>query len=119
MREDERNGNWLAIEPKSFELTMEGEGKKKKKIITERSRGIASRIRFGEEEMKNLLAGVEECCKVSAPTRRYIVWRKNGRFFRLELKENNVGRFLLCSATDAEGKKHRLYFPEGRGFLNG
>ena len=35
MREDERNGNWFAVESKSFELTIEGEGKKTKFFITE------------------------------------------------------------------------------------
>ena len=42
MRDDERNGNWFAVESKSFKFTMEGEGKKVKCFITERSRGIAS-----------------------------------------------------------------------------
>ena len=69
--------------------------------------------------MENLLAGVEECCKIPTPVRRSFVWRENERFFRLECKENIAGRFLLCSAIDPEGKKHRLFFPEGRGFLNG
>ena len=119
MREDERNGNWFAVESKSFEFTMEGEGKKTKFFITERSKGIASWIRFGVEGMHNILMGVEECCKVSVLARRSFVWRENERFFRLECRENNVGRFLLCSDTDVEGKKHRLFFLEGRGFLNG
>ena len=69
--------------------------------------------------MNNLLMGVEEYCKVSVPARRSFVRRENGRFFRLECRENNAGRFLLLSATDVEGKKHRLFFPEGRSFLNG
>ena len=119
MRDDERNGNWFAVESKSFKFTMEGEGKKAKCFITERSRGIASWIRFGVEGMNKLLEGVEECCRVSVPTSRPLEWWENGRYFRLERKENKAGRFILCSVTDAEGKKHRLVFPEGRGFLNG
>ena len=119
MREDERNGNWFAVESKSFELKLEGEGKKAKCFITERSRGIASWIRFGAEGLNKLLLGVEECCKVFVPARRPFEWRENGRYFRLESKENSAGRFLLCSITDAEGKGHRLVFPEGRGILNG
>ena len=69
--------------------------------------------------MNNLLKGVEECHKVSTPARRPFVWRENGRSFRLECKENKARRFLLCSAMDVEGKKQRLIFPEGKGFLNG
>ena len=119
MREDERNGNWFAVESKSFEFKMEGEGKKAKCFITERSRGLASWIRFGVEGMNKLLLGVEESCKAFVPARRPFEWRENGRYFRLESKENSAGRFLLCSVTDAEGKRHRLVFPEGRGILNG
>ena len=74
---------------------------------------------FGEKGMKNLLVGVEECCKVPHPARRSFVLRENARLFRPECKENNAGRFLLCSTIDAEGKKHRLFFSEGKGFLNG
>ena len=63
VRIDERNGNWFAVESKSFELTLEGKGKKTKCFITERSRGVASWIRFGVEGMEKLLRGVEECCR--------------------------------------------------------
>ena len=119
MREDERNGNWFAVESKSFEFKMEGIGIKAKCFITERSRGIVSWIRFGVEGMNKLLLGVEECRRVFVPARRPFEWRENGRFFRLESKENIAGRFLLCSVIDAEGKKHRLVFLKGRGFLNG
>ena len=116
---NERNANWFTVEAKSFEITVEGEGKKTKYFITERSRGNVSWIRFGEEGIFNLLKNVEECRNASTPVSRSLVWSEYGRFFRLECKENKDGRFLLCSAKDVEGKKHRLFFPEGRGFLNG
>ena len=35
----------------------------------------------------------------------------------MECKENDARRFLLCSTTDVEGKKHRVLFLEGRGLL--
>ena len=104
MRVDERNGNWFAVESKSFEFAMEGKGKKTKCFITERSRGAASWIRFGVEGMEKLLMGVEECCRVFDTARRTLAWRENGRSFRLESKKNNARRFLLCSVTDGEGK---------------
>ena len=46
-------------------------------------------------------------------------WRENGRRYSLELKKNNAGRFLLCLVADADGKRHRLFFPEGNGLING
>ena len=115
----EMNANWFAVEAKSFEITVEGEGKKTKYVITERSRGKVSWIRFGEEGLFNLMRNVDECRNASIPAGRSVVWREHGRFYRLERKENHDGRFLLCSAKDVEGKKHWLVFPEGRGFVNG
>ena len=50
---------WFAINSKSFELSLEGEGRKMKVFITERSRGRVSWIRFGEEGLKILLKGVD------------------------------------------------------------
>ena len=116
---NENNANWFAVEAKSFEISVDGEGKKTKYIITERSRGKVSWIRFGEEGLSNLRRNVDECRNASIPAGRSVVWRENGRLYRLERKENQNGRFLLCSAKDVEGKKHRLFFPEGRGFVNG
>ena len=113
------NANWFAVEAKTFEITVEGEGKKTKYVITERSRGKVSWIRFGEEGFFNLMRNVEECRNAAFPAGRTVVWREQGRFYRLERKENHDGRFLLCSAKDVEGKKHWLVFPEGRGFVNG
>ena len=93
--------------------------KKTKYVITERSRSYVSWIRFREEGLFNLLKNVEECLIAPTPVSRSLVWSEYGRFFRLECKENKDGRFLLCSAKDVEGKKNRLFFLEGRGFLNG
>ena len=106
------NANWFAVEAKSFEITVEGEGKKTKYVITERSRGKVSWIRFDEEGLFNLMRNVDECRNASIPAGRSVVWREHGRFYRLERKENHDGRFLLCSAKDVEGKKHWLVFPE-------
>ena len=35
------------------------------------------------------------------------------------MRKNYHGRFLLCSVTDLDGKRHRLLFPEGNGLTNG
>ena len=32
-------------------------------------------------------------------------------------KENEAGRFLLCSVVDLDGKFHNIYIPEGRGLV--
>ena len=74
---------------------MEGEGKKKRFFITERSRGLSLWIRFGEEGMRNFLTGVESCCRDSSPIRRSFEWRENGRSVRLECKKMTLGGFLF------------------------
>ena len=45
--------------------------------------------------------------------------KENGRRFSLVCKKNDVGCFILCSVIDADGKRHRLFFLEGKGLLNG
>ena len=57
----------FAIEAKSFELTVEGVGRRQKYVITERSRGVVAWIRVGEEGVRTLLRGIEVCCKVKGP----------------------------------------------------
>ena len=95
MREGKRNSNWFAVDSKSFEFTAAGEGKKIKIFITEKSRDLVSWIRFGEEGLKNLLKGVEACCRDSSSTRRSSDWKESGRSYRLDCKENHAGRYLL------------------------
>ena len=46
-------------------------------------------------------------------------WWENGRRYSLDLKENAAWRFILCSVADEDGKRHRLFFPEGGGLVNG
>ena len=46
MRVDKRNANWFAVEAKSFEITVEGEGKKQNTLLQNgvevKYRGFAS-----------------------------------------------------------------------------
>ena len=37
----------------------------------------------------------------------------------MDSKENAAGRFIQCSVADEDGKRHRLFFPEGDGLING
>ena len=46
-------------------------------------------------------------------------WWENGGRYNLELKENGAGRFIQCSVDDEDGKRHRLFFPEGDSLVNG
>ena len=98
---------------------MEGKGRHSKVIITERRRGRVSWIPFGEEGAKTLLKGVESFINEVAAQRRGYEWKENGRRFSLVCKKNDVGCFILCSVIDADGKRHCLFFPEGKGLLNG
>ena len=50
---------WFSVDSKSFEIKVEGEGRKAQVIITERRRGGSSWIRFREEGVRILLKGVE------------------------------------------------------------
>ena len=63
--------------------------------------------------------GVESFRNEAAAKRRGYEWQENGRRLSLVCKKNDVGCFTLCLVIDADGKRHRLFFPEGKGLLNG
>ena len=83
-------------------------------VITERRRGRSSWIRFGEEGARILLKGVESFRKDTGKNSGGLEWRENERRYSLELRKNDGGRFILCSVVDFDGKRHRLFFPEGK-----
>ena len=59
---------------------------------------------------KNPLGGgVELCCKEEASDSWFLEW-KVSRFYRLEHRANNGGRFFLCTVRDGEGKRHKIFF---------
>ena len=115
----EKSMKGFFVYAKSFEISVEGEGKKLKVVITERCRGLGSGIRFGEGGLKNFLKGFDSCSRVSSQSRRVFDWKENGRFYRLERRENAARRYLLCSVLDVDGKRHKLFFPEGKSLING
>ena len=110
---------WFSVESKSFEIKVEGEDRKEQVIIIERRRGRRSWIRFREGGIRILLKEVESFRREAGKTRVGVEWWENGRRYTLELKENGAGRFLQCSVDDEDGKRHRLFFPEGDGLVNG
>ena len=65
------------------------------------------------------MKGVKTVRKEESKVKRCFEWKENGRSYRLENRENKVGCFLLCSVTDRDGKRHRLFFPEGKDFIKG
>ena len=69
---------WFSIDAKSFKISMEGEGRKLKVIITERYRGLVSWIRFGKDGLKNLLKGIDFYSRVSSQSRNVFDWKENG-----------------------------------------
>ena len=69
--------------------------------------------------MKALLKGVDLFRREVVTKRRVFDWKENGRSYNLVCKENDAGSFILCSITDADGKRHGPFFPEGKGLLKG
>ena len=94
-------------------------GKQARVIITERRWGRMSWIYFGKEGAKILLKSVVSIRVDAEKNKKGVGWCENGRRYRLEMRKNEHGRFLICSATDLDGKRHRLFFPEGNGLING
>ena len=98
---------------------MEGEDNNLKGFTTKRRKGYVSSIRFGGARLRNLLKGVEIVCKEESKLKRCFEWKENVRSYRLENRENKAGCFLLYSVTNGDGKRHRLFFTKGKGFIKG
>ena len=96
-----------------------GEGSKTKVVITERRWGRTSWIRFGVEGARTFLKSMVSLKTEADKNFEGLGWCENGRRYSLEMRKNYHGCFLLCSATDLDGKRHRLLFPEGNGLING
>ncbi|RVX01710.1 hypothetical protein CK203_024397 [Vitis vinifera] len=109
----------FVVESKSFEILINPSGGKLRGIIMERSKGFSNWIRFGEFGLRCLLGGVEACCREDKFGKVIKTWEEEGRKFRLELRANGAGRFILCSVRDLEAKRFSLVFPEGRGLIGG
>ena len=116
MREGRR---WFTIEAKSYEILVEGVGRRKQFFIAEKSKGGISWIRFGEESLGSVLKGVNECRRKKVSDRWRLEWREEKRSFRLERRSNKASSFLLCEVRDEEGKKHSLIFSEGKDTKKG
>lgn len=95
------------------------EGRKLKASVTERSHGHVSWIRFGEVSLRNLVGGIEICCKDSKSVLCSFDWKENGREYNLVCYENGTGRFLVVTIKDSEGKKFRVFIPEGNRLIKG
>ena len=119
MRIDRQRRRWFSIESKSFEIEVEGEGRKEQVIITEIRRGRSSWIRFREEGVRSLIKGVESFRRETGKISEGVEWWENERRYSLDSKENAVGRFIQCLVADEDDKRHRLFFSEGDGLVNG
>ena len=114
-----RRRRWFSVDSKSFMIEEVGVGSKTKVVITERRWGRMSWIRFGEEGARTFLKSVVLLRTEADKNFEGLGWCENGRRYSLEMRKNSFGRFLLCSVTDLDGKRHRLLFPEGNGLING
>ena len=114
-----RRRRWFSVDFKSFEIEELGDGNKAKVIIKERRWGRMSWIRFGEEGARTLLKSVVSLRIEVDKNIEGLGWCENGRRYSLEMRKNDHGRFLLCSVSDLDEKRHRLLFPEGNGLING
>ena len=110
---------WFSVDTKSFMIEEVGDGTKTRVVITERRWGRTSWIRFGAEGARTFLKCVVSLRTEADKNYEGLGWCENGRRYSLEMRKNFHGRFLLCSATDLDGKRHRLLFPEGNGLING
>ena len=62
---------WFTVEARSFEILVEGVGRRKQFFIIEKGKGGILWIWFGEGSLGTLWKGVNECCRKKVPDK----WR--------------------------------------------
>ena len=110
---------WLAVEAKTFEISIEEKNKKLRGCIWERCKGATSWVRFGESSLQRLLLGIEDCDMISRNQEWFANWEEEGRSYKLERRSNKAGNFLYCSVRDAGWKRFDICIPEGKGLVRG
>lgn len=98
---------------------MEDQGRKIKGIVVERSRGRVSWVRFGETGLGNLVGCLELCCRDGNFINHSFDWSELGRMYRVDSWKNEAGRFILVSIKDPEGKRLKVFIPEGKSLIKG
>ena len=69
--------------------------------------------------MSLLLEGVEDFYQKESLKEFKNSWVEEGRSYKLQLRSNEVGRYLLCSIFFVEAKRFVLIFPDGKGLPGG
>ena len=93
---------WFGIESKSFKISVELSKGKLFGVITKRGRKFSTWIRFGERGLSLLLEGVEERCQKESLKEFKNSWVEGGRSYKLQLHNNEAGRYLLCLVFSVE-----------------
>ena len=78
---------------------------------------MVSWVIFGGEGLCNLLDGIEFCCKEGGTSKKIFEWKENWRFYKMESNKNDAGKYLSCFIIDGEGKRHKIFIPEGWGMI--
>lgn len=94
------------IQPQHITSTLEGEGKKLKGLLIERSRGLISWVRFGE-------TGGFICCRDSTDPST----QRKMEVYRLDYRENSAGSVLSMGVRDVEGKRFKVFIHEGKDLV--
>ncbi|RVW18248.1 hypothetical protein CK203_109313 [Vitis vinifera] len=102
---------WFPVEVNPFEISIEEASGKLRGVIVKRGRGCSSWIRFGEVSLRNLLKGVEACCREESLVCNK-AWRKNGRAFKLERCANEDGRLFFAHKLCSPGLR---FLPHSEG----
>lgn len=90
---------WFGVESIFFEILIKEVKRKLVGKICERGQDFSSWIRFGGKGLALLLEGVEACCAIRDGKSFRLDWMEDGRSYKLVLRNNRAGQFLLCTAT--------------------
>ena len=102
----------------SFKISMEGEGRKLKVFITERSSGFILWIHFGEESEKSS-QGDRKLWESLDFSKEFCCLEVEWQVIQIGMQEEQHGEISVVLYNRRGGKRHKLFILEGRGIING
>ena len=108
---------FFRIDSKSFEVRFVWSKGKGEVQIVEKGKGFRRWIKASRGVVVWFLKSIEACCKWRGKKLFKGDVNDRGRRFRIEMRQNDVGRYLLFSILSGDDRRYFIIIPEGFDLL--
>ncbi|RVX00292.1 hypothetical protein CK203_024581 [Vitis vinifera] len=108
---------FFRIDSKSFEVRIVWSKSKGEVQIVEKGKGFRRWIKASRGVVVWILKSIEACCKWRGKKPFMGDVNDRGRRFRIEMRQNDAGRYLLFSVLSEDDRRYFIIIPEGFDLL--